>query len=370
MRLAKSFRSILSAAALFSAATLTVPSHAQEAAGKIHGKVTNAIGSPVSSGEVRLTTDRSTEADKRKYEYTFPVDATGSFKGDNIKPNDYLLVYFDQGKSVDFIDHVNIKAGVDTEQNDDMTREEYQKTLTPEQKKQYEEIKKKNASALATNAKVANVNALLTKARQERQNKDYATALTDMQQAVEIKPDEPLLWNELGNAQYDSQKWDDAVTSYQKAIDLNAASKKPAADLAAASYAQMGLALARNGKLQEGTAALDKAAAAEPAKAGTYYYNAAAVLYNAGQSDAAGAAADKAIAADPNRAEAYYIKGQSLIGKSTVNGDKIVPPPGCLEAYEKYLELDPNGRHAADVKGIIAGFDEKVVNSYKAGKKK
>lgn len=364
----------LSAAAFFCAASVSLAGHAQAAQepGKIHGTITNAIGAPVNSGEIRLTTDRSSEADKRKYEYTFPVDATGNYKGDGVKPGDYLLVYFDQNKSVDYIDHIIIKSNEDLAQNDDMTREEYQKTLTPEQKKEYADIKSKNASALANNAKVANVNALLTKARAEMKANDYDSALTDMQQAAAAKGDEPLVQFELGNAQLGAKKYDDAITTYQKAAELNAASKKPANDLNAAIYGQLGLAYAHTGKADDASKSFDKAAQIDPTKAGQYFYNEAAVLSNMGKSDEANAAADKAIAADPNRAESYYIKGQALIGKSTLDpkSQKIVPPPGCLEAYTKYLELDPNGRHAADVKAIISGFDDKIVNNYRAGHKK
>jgi hypothetical protein len=101
-----------------------------------------------------------------------------------------------------------------------------------------------------------------------------------------------------------------------------------------------------------------------------YYFNAAVTLKNSGSNDEAAAMADKAIAADPTKAEAYYIKGASLIGKSSMQGNKLVPPPGCVEAYNKYLELAPTGRFAPEVKGILAEMDQSVVNSYKAGKKR
>jgi hypothetical protein len=48
----------------------------------------------------------------------------------------------------------------------------------------------------------------------------------------------------------------------------------------------------------------------------------------------------------------------------------LVAPPGCLEAYQKYLELAPDGPYAADVKGILAGFSQTVDTTYKASKKK
>jgi len=367
------FRASLAATAL--ALLAFVPATgalAQAAPGSIHGHVQNYGGLAVKSGEVRLTTDRSSDEKSRKYAYTFPVDAQGNFVGKDIKPDDYVLFYFDQGKSIDFLDHVVVKSGADTLADDDMTREEYIKHLTPEEKKQLEEFKKKNAEVMATNSKVANVNALLTKAREEMKANNFDAALTDMQQATAAKPDEPLLWIELGNAQLGAKKYDDAIVSFQKTVDLNAASKKPQPTLAGAAYNQLGQSYARSSKLKEASDAYEKAAQAEPAKAGMYYFNEAATLYNVNSRDEATVAADKAIAADPTKADAYYIKAQGLIGKSTVDSksQKIVPPPGCVEAYEKYLELAPEGPHAPEIKQIVAAFDDKVVSNYKASKKK
>ena len=32
----------------------------------------------------------------------------------------------------------------------------------------------------------------------------------------------------------------------------------------------------------------------------------------------------------------------------------MILPPGCAEAYQKYLDLAPTGPYANDVKGILA----------------
>ena len=42
-----------------------------------------------------------------------------------------------------------------------------------------------------------------------------------------LKPDEALLWINLGYRTGGPQKYDDAITSYKKALDLENASKKP-----------------------------------------------------------------------------------------------------------------------------------------------
>jgi tetratricopeptide (TPR) repeat protein len=233
---------------------------------------------------------------------------------------------------------------------------------------------------------------MLTQARADIKAGNFDAATSAMQTATTAKPDEGILWITLGDAQLGGadaaakaaktagtsptdpaivQKFNDAIASYKKGVDLNAASKKPNPDVAATAYNQLGQAQAKSGDTKAAADSYEMAAKAQPASAGMYYFNEAATLYNAGKLPEAGAAADKAIAADPKRADAYYIKGQALIPQATVDPktQKIVAPPGCVEAYQQYLELAPDGPHAADVKGILEGIGAQVKSTYKAGKK-
>ena len=102
-----------------------------------------------------------------------------------------------------------------------------------------------------------------------------------------------------------------------------------------------------------------------------YLKNQAVIYYQTGNTAAQVAAADKAIAADPTNPLLYYLKGQGLVGNATVDSktNKIVLPPGCAEAYQKYLELAPTGPYAADAKSILDSAGQKIQSSYKAGKK-
>ncbi len=341
------------------------------APGSIHGHVQNAAGM-AQPGEVKLTTDRNSDEKTRKYQYTFPIDANGDYKGTDVAPGKYILFTISKGVTIDYIDNVDIKPGVDTLQNDDMTREEFLKAMTPEQRKQIEEFKKQNAATAAANKTVANLNSLLVAARDNEKAGKYDDAVASMTQATSQKPDEPILWLELSNAQIGAKKYQEAVTSAQKAVDTNAASKKPNPSFAGSAYNNEGQAYAKMSKPQDALAAYDKAAQAEPAKAGLYYLNEAITLYNNNAHTEAAQAADKAIAADPNKADAYYIKGQALIDKATLDPktQKMSAPPGCLEAYLRYLELAPNGSHAEDVKGIVSAFDQKQVEAFRANSKK
>ncbi len=363
-----------------------------QAAGSIHGHVQNAIGQPVTRGDIKLTTDKAGDAKTRKYAYSFPLDASGDYKGSGIAPGNYLAIVFQDDKSLDFIESLEVKADTDAVANFDMTRQAYIDKMTPEEKKNLEEYRKKNAEAVAANGKIANLNASLVQARADTKAGNYDAAITSMQQATTQKPDEAILWVALGDAQAGSadaaskaakaaskptndpaitSKYTDAATSYKKAIDLANAAKKPSPETTAAAENQLGQVLAKSGNTKDAADAYDAAAKAQPSNAGMYLFNEAATLYNAGKTDDAAVAADKAIAADPKRADAYYIKGQALIGKASVDSktQKITAPPGCVEAYQQYLELAPTGPRAEEVKAILTGIGAQVKSNYKAGKK-
>jgi len=364
---------------------------AQAAGASVHGHVINPAGMALNKGEVRLSTDRASEAKDRKYQYKFPIEPNGDYKGSGIAPGNYVVFVYQDDKSLDYNDSVVFANGDDKVVNFDMSRPEYLAKMSPEDRKVLEEYKKKNAEIVASNAKVANLNSLLTQARTDNKAGNYDAAITAMQQATAAKPDEGILWITLGDAQLGAadaaakaakaagtssdpavaQKYNDAAASYKKGVDLNAASKKPSPEAAAAGYNQLGQAYAKMGNAKDSADAYEMAAKAMPANAAMYYFNEAATLYNAGKLPEAEAAADKAIAADPKKADAYYIKGQALIPQATVDPktNKIVAPPGCVEAYQTYLELAPDGPHAADVKGVLEGIGAQVKSSYKAPKK-
>jgi tetratricopeptide (TPR) repeat protein len=242
---------------------------------------------------------------------------------------------------------------------------------------------------MAQNAKITNLNNLLKSARADTAAGNYDSAVKAMTDATTAKPDEPILWVTLGDAQlgqanaaakvaHDAKTTDATVpdkyaaaeTSYEKALTLNAAAAKPSTDITGTANNQLGQAFGKTGKIKEAAAAYELAAKADPTKASTYYFNEAATLFNGNDIDGAAAAADKAIAADPTKADAYYIKGQALVQKATVVNNVITAPPECIAAYQKYLEIAPNGPHAQEVKDVLAGIGAKVAETYKAPPKK
>jgi tetratricopeptide (TPR) repeat protein len=335
--------------------------------GKIHGHVTDPTGVAKGPGTIGLSTDLG-----HTFKYTFPVNATGDYTGDGIAPGTYSVIFrlpeTPEGKFVDEIDNVKITATDDVKQDVDMSRQAYIDKMTPEQKKQIEEFKKKNAEIMKTNSVIKTLNVDLAAARTANHDKKYDEAETLMLKDTAAKPDGELLWYELGVAQLGLKKYPDAGNDMQKTLDLAKADKKPLPDLISGAYAGIGEVAARTGKIEDAAAAFDEAAKANPAKAGFYYGNETIIFSQIGNTDAQAAAADKAIAADPKNPIPYYLKGQALIPKATVDPktQKIVLPPGCADAYEKYLDLAPDGQFANDVKSILAQSNEKIQTKYKA----
>ena len=344
---------------------------AQEPTGKVHGHVQDPTGAPMKGGTVSLSQDGGKTA-----KYSFTTDDNGNYTGEGIAPGTYIAVYRNADtpadKMVDQLPEIKITAGGDATADFDMTRQEYLSKLTPDQRKQLEQIKGKNAEINKENVQIKNLNADLTKARDDNKQKNYTEAESLMSRDTTAKPDASVLWVELGRAQYGLKKNDDAITSLKKAIELESASKKPNTDIIAAANDTLGEVYASQGKVPEAQAAYDAAVAADPKGAAMHYANEAIMMDRNNQIDATVAAADKAIAADPTKPTPYYLKGKALINKASVDPktQKIVAPPGCAEAYQKYLELAPDGPFANDAKSVLAELGTSVSSTYKASKKK
>jgi len=280
-------------------------------------------------------------------------------------------------------------------QDFDMTRKEYVDKLTPEERKQLEDLRKKNSEAMKANEIIKGLNNDLRAATQYFKDADTAQAAaqqalgasasksdieaketeikvakyteieTMMLKDTGAKPDASVLWAQLGQAQLglarvknDQKKYDDAVADFKKVIELEAVSKKPNPSTQGVAHAGLGEVYARTGKIPEANAAFDEAAKVDPAQAVFFLKNEMVIFFQTSNADAQVAAADEVIKADPTVALAYYLKGNGLVGKSTVDPktNKLIPPPGCQEAYEKYLQLAPTGQYAGDVKSILTSL--------------
>lgn len=259
--------------------------------------------------------------------------------------------------------------------------EEQKKKLTPEQLKEYEQYQK----TMNYNATVKNVNATLTQAKAANDAGNPAQAAELLSPVTQQNPNLALPWAVLGQYQLNAAKkssdtatrqgfYDAAAASFQKGITAveSAAEGQPDARLKVdlpkwrVGY---GSALVGSRKYDDAIKAFDQAAqeSAADAKFGALAnYNAGIAATNAGKSDVAIAYYDKAIAADPTLADAYYQKGVALLGKATVDkSGKMVAPSGTEEAFDKYLELAPNGPNAEAAKQMLETIGAKISTGFK-----
>ncbi|MCX6616241.1 MAG: carboxypeptidase regulatory-like domain-containing protein [Acidobacteria bacterium] len=154
-----------------------------------------------------------------------------------------------------------------------------------------------------------------------------------------------------------------SIEAYQKAIALKADDPSY--------HNNYALALVNVGKMPQALEELGKAAQLDPPGAGRYFYNLGAVLTNSGRAKEATDAFKKATEADPKYADAWYQLGVSLLADVKLDQitGKSTPAPGTLEALQKYLDLQPDGAHAAEAKGMIealAGTVQTRIKSEKA----
>jgi tetratricopeptide (TPR) repeat protein len=386
-----------------------LPAFAQTPTGKIHGHVTDPTGASRSAGTVSLSTDGGHSA-----KFSFPLSSAGDFSGE-AHPGTYTIVFrapeTPADKMVDSIDNVKIIAGQDVLQDIDMSRKEFVDKLPKDQQRQLEELKKRNAEALKNNAVVNKINGDIKAANQdfkdieeahaaavqalgataskadleakedEIKTAKYSEIETIMLRDTAAKPDASVLWIQLAQAQLglarlpqgDKTKYDLAETNFKKAAEVDLASKKPSTVNQGAAYSGLGEVYARTGKVPEANAAFDSAVKANPAQTAFYLKNEAVIFFQEHNAPAQAAAADEAIKADPTQALLYYLKGNGLIAATTVDNTthKLVPPAGCLEAYQKYLDLAPTGLYSAEVKGILSGFQATLpVNAPSKSKRK
>jgi tetratricopeptide (TPR) repeat protein len=318
-----------------------------------------------------------------------PTNKKGEYFTLGVAPGSYNVTLYrnaDDEKANKELFHFN-KFPVKAEENTldfDLKKmaDEQAKNAPPEQAKAQEsneKIKKENITIKALNEKIVAANTSMKAG-------DFDTAMSTMTEATQLDPTRDVLWALLGDSYRGSalkqtdpaekaRRLQEAVNDYQKAIEI----KQKALDTApvkdpvevtrlANYYNNLGEALGKSGKVDDALKAYAQAAQVNPGTAAQYYFNAGAVLTNIGKIDAANAAFDKAIAADPTRADTYYQKGVNMIGKATLQGDKMVAPPGTAEAFNKYLELAPNGPYAQTAKDMLASIGAAVQTSI--GKKK
>ncbi len=356
----------------------------KEKPARIHGQISDVSGNPFAGVIVSVrnsTTGQSTD---------FSADSQGRYRSGNLAAGTYSIDVKVQGKSA-YSQIVQLAAGQDTQQDFNF------KELQNKQSVEAEEAAKKNEEAKAKFGAMKQHfdagNAALEQAKQTRAQFDKmpkdqqasaqgqvdqatGTAVTEfnaaLEQTAENDPNRNIVLARLGEAYEIDNKYSDAAGAYAKAVAL-----KPDPSY----YNNLGNSLARTGKIDDALTAYQKAIELDPMNTAMYWRNFAIGLYNSGRIKESVDPLKKATDADPKNAQAWYLLGAALVNTMDFKqeADKLVPilKPGTQEAYQKAMELDPNGQWGAQAKqGVEAlqamgvGIDIKVNTRPATPKKK
>ena len=150
-------------------------------------------------------------------------------------------------------------------------------------------------------------------------------AITQYQKALEITPDYADAHADLGAAFAQKGQVDKAMALYRKALEIN--------PNYAEAYYNLGNALVQKGQVDEAMVQYQKALEINPNHAQAHV-NIGSVLLLKGQVDEAIAHYQKALEINPNIAETHYNLGNALLQKGQVDE--------AIAEYQKALKINPN----------------------------
>jgi tetratricopeptide (TPR) repeat protein len=352
-------------AALFCA---FAPRAAAQNDGSIAGKILDVTGKPWAGLGIQIVSDQGMKQETK-------TDSQGKYQFRNLRSGIYTINVLVPNQPQPYSGQIQVSSG--STANADFNFQQIVEKLKS-QNKEYAEAEQKQAEAKQKfqnmkqhfDAGVADLNQAdqvkgeLSKASADQkgalkqQITDLSTkAVTEFEAAKAAAPEKDpnmhLILARLADAYEAAGRTDDAIAAYKQAIEL-----KPIA----AYYNNLGGILGRAGKIDEATQAFQKSAELDPANAAQAWRNFGITLYNAGRLQEAVAPLQKATELDPKSAQAWYLLGAALVGTMQTKkvGDKLefVITPGTVEAYQKALELDPNGPYGAQAKEGLAALKQ------------
>jgi len=345
----------------------------------VKGVCKDVDGKPIDGATVEWT---GTETG---HQYSIKTNKKGEYFSLGVAPGKYNVKLMKDGKQMWNISGVTVtmdEATLDFDLKKEQTLAAKGQGMSAEEAKAMAE---QQAKATKERDTVKALNEKLNEAKTASDAGDFDKAIAVLTEANALDSTRDLVWFKLADAYRGSapkqtdpdekkKRYEAAAADYQKAIELRKGSEQAQKDpnnnkTMAAYYNNLGDAYGKANKVDDAAAAYNQAAQLDPPGA-MYYFNEGAALTNAGRADDAIAAFNKTIAADPTKALAYYWKGINLIGKATVGKDnKMVAPDGTAEAFQKYLDLDPNGPMAQTAKDMLASIGATVETGFGSKKK-
>jgi tetratricopeptide (TPR) repeat protein len=349
--------------------------------GKMAGTIIDFDGNPWANLPVKIKSDVGAISESK-------TDAAGKFAFSGLKNGKYTFTVQTPAMQAPFDVVVEVR-GADTppvnlnfkeilEKQNPEAAAKY-KQQQAEQKK-FQGMKEQFAKGVALLDQERAAKAELAKAKPEEKdalkakisdisNQAVTTFQDGLKAAPEKDPNIHLFWARMGEAYDLAGRNDEAINAYQQAI-----AAKPDNP---SYYNNLGNILGRTGKIDEARAAYTKCAELDPPNAAMAWRNFGISLYQAGRMVEAIEPLKKATELDPKSAQAWYLLGACMVADPSIYktvGDKIevTPKPGTIEAYQKAIELDPNGPWGTQAKQgleqlqqLTGGIETKVGNKKK-----
>lgn len=343
--------------------------------GVISGQILDVAGKPWADIGLQATSDQGAKADTR-------TDKDGNFSFRNLKYGVYTVAVILPAPNPPYeAAKVQVHSGdtpkVNANFKDIVSKQgsayAEQQKKQEEDKQKFQGMKQHFDAGIALLAQAGQAKADLAKAQPDQRDALKAQALdlsgkavTELEAAKAAAPDKDpnmnLIYARLGDAYESAGRVDDAINAYKQAIVI-----KPLP----AYYNNLGGVLGRSGKIDEAMAAYQKSAELDPPNAAQAYRNGGITMYNAGKMKEAVEPLKKSTELDPKSAQAWYLLAAALVGSMEYKkvGDRmeVVVQPGTVEAYQKAVELDPNGTYGQQAKQglealaqIAPGIDTKV----------
>jgi tetratricopeptide (TPR) repeat protein len=370
------------------AAILTWATIASAQSGHVNGQVLDKDGKPWPG----ITVVMKSESGRT---YTYKTDKDGKFTQLGLTVGLYTVTVSDSS-GLNYSQQNQVQSDIDTnitinfktlmEQGKAAPSAEQQKAQQESQNKFKEMQTHFNAGRAAlddydaTKKQLATTPADQRQPLQDKMDTDAKTAVSELamaEQGVQAKDtkNHAVVWSNLAQAYEKAGQTQEAVDAYQKAIDLQPSAgiyQNQSTSLAALAVAQTD-PKAQADKLAQANSDCDQAAKLDPnpAAALACWKNIGIIL--TGKSDFKDAVPPllKATQLNPKDVQAWFLLGSAYTGLIMPNqqGDKITYeiPPGTTDAYQKVIDLDPNGPYAVQAKqnldalAAMAGGDATAV---------
>jgi tetratricopeptide (TPR) repeat protein len=328
-----------------------IPRAAAQGDGVVRGQIMDVTGKPWADMGIQLVSDQGAKQDTK-------TDKSGNYSFRGLKPGIYSVFVILPAPNKPYEAKVQVQSGAEAKADinfKDVVAK--QGSAAAEQVKKQEEEKAKfegmkqhftAGTALLDQERKAKEEVSKAPADQRDAAKAKVTDLSNQavaeftaaqKAATEKDTNQHIIWAKLAEAYDLAGRNDDAINAYQQAI-----AAKPDVP---GYYNNLGNVQARSGKVDEARTSYTKSAELDPPNAATAWRNFGISLYNAGRLKEAVEPLKKASELDSKNPQVWYLLGAALVGtmETKKNGDKLefIIQPGTVEAYQKAVELDPNG---------------------------